>query len=534
MMLKLNLLAARFKDVWKKWESLAPQILLAFIALVLITIFLPTLAPKATLACPPLGWLQNGFVTGDLFKPTFNWTWENNSFGGSGLHVNLYLWNCPARDSSCQSAFGSDTSGQPVTSMPYSMLNNGGGALWCNHTYYWYAYAGDSCTSAMFQENTYWTFTTPACPPQQHHECQNNACALVSGAGADTCQSDNDCKPQTHMECQNMGCVSVSGAGSNTCTSDTDCFHKICSNSACTKVAGSGQSNCSSDSDCVQQTHMTCQNNACVSVAGPGTNTCTNRNDCAHFTCQSNNTCGLVTGAGQDSCQTNNDCVPQTHLECRNQACVPVSGAGSNSCNSNNDCQTHRECRNQACTTVSGSGDNQCNVDGDCTVAQHRTCQNNACVTVSGAGATTCNTNSDCTTPSQQAFCDSIVVNPTSGNVPTTVAATLYGHTQNGGSISTYNFNFGDGTSTTTQPGSSMSHMYNNAGSYMISGIVTDNLGNQVGGSNCQRVVTVYQPQVLGVATPPAIPKTGPEDLVLVGMFGSGAAGWWLRKLKIW
>lgn len=523
-MQEFSLLCSRLRTFWKKWEEFAPQVLLAFIALIIIAIVLPALTPKATNACAPLGWavppVSPGNGASNVSAPVgFSWNIESGATGGNATSAQIFKGydgcspsgvDFPAscqygwfhRDSAVTSASSTDffAYDDPANNhVDYGKRVD----LRCGKTYFWKVWFSDSCIGPMVP-NQVWSFTMAPC------------------------------QPQTHMACQNMACVSVSGAGNNTCNSDNDCFHKICSNNACTKVDGAGQSNCTSDSDCVPRTHLTCQDNACVRVSGAGQDICTNRNDCAHFTCQNGNTCALVTGAGQDNCQTNADCVPQTHKECRNQACVPVSGAGNDSCSTDNNCQTHRECRNQACTTVSGSGNNQCNVDGDCVAAQHRTCQNNACVTVSGAGATTCNTDSDCVAPTQSVFCDSIVVNPGTGNIPTTVTATLYGHTQNGGSVASFGFNFGDGSGTVTQAGQTMSHTYNAAGSFPISGFVVDNRGVQDGGVNCQRVVTIYQPQVLGIATPPIIPKSGPEMLVLAGLFGSGAAGYWLRRVKIW
>lgn len=95
-----------------------------------------------------------------------------------------------------------------------------------------------------------------------------------------------------------------------------------------------------------------------------------------------------------------------------------------------------------------------------------------------------------------------------------------------------YKFNFGDGTGDFSQSGNALGHTFNSVGTYVISGIVTDNLGNQAGGSICQKVITVGA--VLGVSTPPsAIPKTGPETAALIGLFGSGTIGWLLRKLGI-
>lgn len=133
---------------------------------------------------------------------------------------------------------------------------------------------------------------------------------------------------------------------------------------------------------------------------------------------------------------------------------------------------------------------------------------------------------------SQRAVCDGLSVSQSSGTAPLYVSSTLSGHTENGGSIVSYRFNFGDGTGDFSQSGNSLGHTFGSVGTYVISGVVTDNLGNQAGGTACQKVVTAGA--VLGVSTPPpVIPKTGPETAVLVSLFGSGALGWVLKKFKL-
>lgn len=136
------------------------------------------------------------------------------------------------------------------------------------------------------------------------------------------------------------------------------------------------------------------------------------------------------------------------------------------------------------------------------------------------------------TVSSQRAVCDGLSVSQNSGTAPVYVNSVLSGHTENGGSIVSYKFNFGDGTGDFSQSGNALGHTFNSVGTYVISGIVTDNLGNQAGGSVCQKVITTGQ--VLGTATPPsAIPKTGPETAGLFTLFGSGTLGWILRKFRI-
>lgn len=100
-------------------------------------------------------------------------------------------------------------------------------------------------------------------------------------------------------------------------------------------------------------------------------------------------------------------------------------------------------------------------------------------------------------TPNQQTFCDNLSVSPLSGTPPTTVTATLTGHTVNGGSITQYQFNFGDGTSTVAQTGNSVQHTYPNVGTYLVNGYVVDNKSQVLGGSaSCQKIVQISQTPV--------------------------------------
>ncbi len=266
---------------------------------------------------------------------------------------------------------------------------------------------------------------------------------------------------------------------------------------------------------------------------------------------------------------TNNQ-QPQQHKACVNLACVIVSGAGGDNCQSSSECQPSQQsaCDNLNVSPTSGNlplGINA-NLSGHTTgggsISSYRfnfgdgtgdfiqsgtslnhTFNSTGTFTVRGyvkdnlgnenGGSGSCQaTVAVNTTSSQRSVCDGLLVSQNSGNVPLIVNSTLSGHTENGGSIVSYKFNFGDGNGDVSQSGNSLGHTFNNVGTYVISGIVTDNLGNQAGGSLCQKVITVGQ--VLGTSTPPpAIPKTGAETTVLFSLFGSGTIGWILRKLRI-
>lgn len=264
------------------------------------------------------------------------------------------------------------------------------------------------------------------------------------------------------------------------------------------------------------QTHKECRREACVVVSGAGSNMCQNNEDCQvqqnHYECRGLS-CALVSGAGQNGCRPNtNDCVPLTHNVCRdNNSCARVVGPGRNECLSDSDCQTeqtHLECINEACRRVSGGGDNNCSSNSDCRPVVN-----------------------------QNVICDSLNVNPQSGKVSLSVSASLSGHTDNGGSVNNYRFNFGDGSGDWTQSGQTLSHTFTSTGTFVVNGYVIDNRGVQSGGSgSCQKVVTVSSQtvtipprgQVLG-----AIPSTGPADGVIISLLGTGTLGYFLRKLKL-
>lgn len=190
--------------------------------------------------------------------------------------------------------------------------------------------------------------TTPACTATftvaqvTHKECRDNACAVVSGAGADACSSDSQCVPAvySYKTCENNACV------------NKDCSPKT--------TPCPGLNSCQSDTDCKTYTYRVCENNACVSHScNPSNKPCdqliscqTNfdcriitykHNVCLGATCSSVE-CSPATAPCADSCFANADCgtaivTPTAHKECRNNACVVVAGAGANTCTSDVSCQ---------------------------------------------------------------------------------------------------------------------------------------------------------------------------------------------------
>ncbi|MCL5432414.1 MAG: hypothetical protein M1484_05015 [Patescibacteria group bacterium] len=151
---------------------------------------------------------------------------------------------------------------------------------------------------------------------QTHKECQDNACATVSGAGTDSCSSDTDCITYKYNKCE----TGVNNA-------------KVCKQEDCSpkNVNCSNQSTCQSDSDC--QPHY------------------------QHKVCLTNNTCGTVdcspnTTPCSDSCSSDSQCQPATPPPSTPPTTTVV--------------QTHRACVNNACTTVSGAGADSCTSDVTC------------------------------------------------------------------------------------------------------------------------------------------------------------------------
>lgn len=102
--------------------------------------------------------------------------------------------------------------------------------------------------------------------------CPNNVCEF----GENNSFCPGDCNA-THGVCQEFACTITQGAGANECLTGASCSHTQCINSACTLVAGAGQNQCSFDSEC---SHTVCENNSCTIQTGPGVNACSTNDDC--------------------------------------------------------------------------------------------------------------------------------------------------------------------------------------------------------------------------------------------------------------
>jgi PKD repeat protein len=89
----------------------------------------------------------------------------------------------------------------------------------------------------------------------------------------------------------------------------------------------------------------------------------------------------------------------------------------------------------------------------------------------------------------------SIAVSPASGTAPLTITATTASSSDPDGSIANSKIDFGDGT---VVAGTTASHTYPSAGTYTVTGTVTDNLGAS---AKASATVTVAAPFVAGKAT---------------------------------
>lgn len=139
-----------------------------------------------------------------------------------------------------------------------------------------------------------------------------------------------------------------------------------------------------------------------------------------------------------------------------------------------------------------------------------------------------------------QSYCQSLSASTTYGTLPLTVAFTGSGYDSDG-SISQYEFNFGDASGGQpqywTQNGSTAFHRYENAGTYTAYLKVQDSRGNWLGGNDsCRLTITVNpKPVVLSAQTPPVLPKAGFPVLPIASVSSVVAVlGYWLtRKFRI-
>ncbi len=108
-----------------------------------------------------------------------------------------------------------------------------------------------------------------------------------------------------------------------------------------------------------------------------------------------------------------------------------------------------------------------------------------------------------------------LTATPAGGNAPLAVTLDASGSHPplNGGKISQYTFNFGDGSSAVTQSTPTVSHSYTTAGTYQASVKVTDTGGGT--GTSANVTITVQRPTQPPVATLSATPTSGRAPLTV-------------------
>ncbi len=106
----------------------------------------------------------------------------------------------------------------------------------------------------------------------------------------------------------------------------------------------------------------------------------------------------------------------------------------------------------------------------------HQVCQNSACVEITGGGTDECETDADCVeeAANQKPSCGRLLASPTAGTAPLRVTFTANGPSDPDGTISVYEFDFGD-ESGSTRDENSVSHTYQTAGTYEARLWVRDN-----------------------------------------------------------
>ncbi|MGB6382393.1 MAG: PKD domain-containing protein, partial [Syntrophobacteria bacterium] len=109
-----------------------------------------------------------------------------------------------------------------------------------------------------------------------------------------------------------------------------------------------------------------------------------------------------------------------------------------------------------------------------------------------------------------QAPTASITASPTSGDAPLSVSFNDSGSNDPDGSIVSYSWNFGDGTSGT---GVTAGHTYNNSGNYTVSLTVTDDNGATDSASTVIQVTTAPVPNQAPTASFTATPTSGDAPL---------------------
>ncbi|MCL5675784.1 MAG: PKD domain-containing protein [Patescibacteria group bacterium] len=112
---------------------------------------------------------------------------------------------------------------------------------------------------------------------------------------------------------------------------------------------------------------------------------------------------------------------------------------------------------------------------------------------------------------------------------PLTVYFTGAGHGVNGGYITSYKFDFGNG-SVSQQSSNTINYTYGQPGNYKAVLTVYDNQGLSGNSGNCQINIIPYSPVV---TPPPSQPKAGTETNITIGLLFSLLAGIIVRKQSL-
>jgi parallel beta-helix repeat protein len=116
-----------------------------------------------------------------------------------------------------------------------------------------------------------------------------------------------------------------------------------------------------------------------------------------------------------------------------------------------------------------------------------------------------------------------LTVSPASGTAPLQVTADASGSTAGSSPISSYSFDFGDGTTVGPQSGATATHTYQSAGSYTVTVTATDG-NNQT--SNATKTVTVNAQQATGpTAALTVSPASGTAPLQVTADASGSTAG---------
>ncbi|HEX9356174.1 MAG TPA: PKD domain-containing protein [Streptosporangiaceae bacterium] len=116
-------------------------------------------------------------------------------------------------------------------------------------------------------------------------------------------------------------------------------------------------------------------------------------------------------------------------------------------------------------------------------------------------------------------------VSPASGTAPLPVTADASGSTAGSAPISSYTFDFGDGTTVGPQSGATATHTYQSAGSYTVTVTVTATDGNNLT-SSATRTVTVSAQQTTGPTAALSVsPASGTAPLPVTADASGSTAG---------